>query len=252
MGNTHLKGDVVLVQRVFNTYLTNDIVYFRFPVKDSTIDRTYCFQRLIGLPGDTLEINNKAVMLNNFTIEDTSSVKHNYYVKATVKLDSTFKLRYGLFEGGEISNDLDYSFSLTKAQLDSLKHSAFIDKITPKIEQKASFDQTVFPYSIHYSWNLDQFGKLYIPKKNDTLALDSIKLNIYSSLIRDYENNRLEIKNDTIWINEAPQNYYVVKQNYYFVLGDNRDNANDSRVFGFLPENYLRGKVIKVIKQSQK
>lgn len=250
MCSTFSKNDVVLVKRIFNSYKTNDIIYFRFPVKDSSIGRVYCFQRLVGLPGDTIEVSGKKIRMNNFFIEDTSTIQYNYYVKANVTLDSSFRVHYKLNEGGELSNDLDYSFSLTRAQVDSLEALEIIEKITPKQDQKGSFDETVFPYSVHYSWNMDEFGKLYLPKKNDTLLLDSVNLNIYGSIIRDYENNELELKKDSIFINGNYTRTYVVKENYFFVMGDNRDNANDSRVFGFLPESFIRGKIIKVLRKN--
>ena len=77
-------------------------------------------------------------------------------------------------EGGEISNDLDHGFSLTSSQVDSLaRMDDVIKSIGLKLEQKGSFDQTVFPNSIRYSWNMDNFGKMYLPKKNDLLILDT-------------------------------------------------------------------------------
>jgi len=252
MKNTFAMGDVFLVKRVFNEYNTNDIIYFRFPLKDSTRGKTYCFQRLLGLPGDTVEIRDKKFFLNNFEISDTSSLKHNYYIKSdSVNLDSLFVARTDLNEGGKISETFDYSFSLTKYQADSLRRLAIITKVKIKNESRGSYDQTVFPYSIKYSWNMDNFGKLYLPKKNDTILLDSINLSIYSIIIRDYERNKLEVKNDSVFINNIFSTNYVIRQNYYFVLGDNRDNANDSRVFGFLPENSIRGKVIRVLKRAE-
>ncbi|HOZ87641.1 MAG TPA: S26 family signal peptidase, partial [Bacteroidia bacterium] len=108
-----------------------------------------------------------------------------------------------------------------------------------------------FPYSSQYSWNADYYGKIYIPKKNDTLRLDTTNIRIYASVIRE-ENNTLEIKGDSIFISGLPSMVYVTQQNYFFVLGDNRDNANDSRSWGFLPEKYIVGKVSCRIRKGKK
>jgi signal peptidase I len=248
---TYNKGDVLLIQRAYNEYKTGDVIYFRYPLKDTTGGKVYCFQRLIGLPGDSVQLIDKNVFLNNFHITDTSTTKHNYYVKTNIKLDSSFIARYRLKEGGEISNDLDYSFSLERSQADSLaKMDEVVSNITLNSEGKGSFDQTVFPYSIRYSWNMDNFGKMYLPKKNDLLILDTNNIILYAPLIRDYENNKLEVRSDSIFINDKLTGTYMVKEDYYFLMGDNRDNVNDSRVFGYLPAKYIRGKVIKFLKKG--
>lgn len=251
MGNTLHKGDVLLIKRAFNDYRVNDLVYFKFPVKDSGTGKTFCFQRIVGLPGDTIEIVNKKVFRNGQIIQDTNSVKHNYYLKANVKIDSLFELRYGLNEGGEISNDLDYSYSLTNAQADSLSRAYnMIKSVTIKTEQKGGFDQTVFPYSTRFNWNMDHFGKLFIPAKGSEITIDSTSILLYATLIREYENNALIIHGDSIFINGQYARSYKVKNDYYFLMGDDRDNVNDSRVYGVLPKENLRGKMIKRMKAS--
>jgi signal peptidase I len=252
MKSTLFYGDVLLIQRAFNNYEPNNIVYMRFPARDSVKGKTYGFQRLIGLPGDSIEIRDKKVYRNNFQLQDTSSIQYNYYVKAGEEgLDSASLALFHLNEGGKISEDQDYSFSLTKGEVDGLTYHDAVKKITTKCEQKGTFDQAVFPWSPRYAWNMDNFGKLYIPKKNDTLRLDSLNIELFAVIIRDYEKNTLELVNDSIYIDGKATDTYVVQKNYYFVLGDNRDNANDSRVFGYLPENYLRGKMLRVIRRHK-
>lgn len=251
MEQTYKPGSTFLINKLTSTFHTNDIVYFRFPAVDSTVPKTWCLQRVIGLPGDTIEIKGKQVYINNFVITDTASLKFNYFVKSKSPLDSAFIQKYALHEGGSVSADNDYSFSLTKEAARKLKDDPLVLNMELKLEQAGSFDETVFPHSTFYNWNMDHFGKLYIPKKNDTLAVNLKTVILYSKLITLYEKNKLEVKGDSVFINEAPANNYVVKRNYYFVLGDNRDNANDSRVFGLLPENYIRGKVMATLKKAE-
>lgn len=251
MRDTFKPGDALLVKKIFNDYKTGDFIYFRYPKVDTSAPEALCIQRLIGLPGDTIELKEKGIYINNFLIKDTSTLRFNYFIKTKTQPDSAFKLKYHLLEGGEISSDNDYGYSLLKSEADSLKLDTLIEKVELKVEQKGSFDETVFPYSTHYNWNMDNFGKLYLPKKNDTLTLDSVNLNIYSTLIRNYEKNNLEVKGDSIFINGELTKKYRVKQNYYFVVGDNRDNSNDSRVWGFLPEACIVGKVVSVLKKSK-
>jgi signal peptidase I len=100
-----------------------------------------------------------------------------------------------------------------------------------------------------YPWNADFYGSIYIPKKNDTLKLDTLVLKLYHTLITQYEKNKLKISRDSIFINDTYSDSYIVKKDYYFVLGDNRGNANDSRHWGYLPENFIVGKIIHTIRK---
>lgn len=252
MQETLHKGDVLFIKKFGSSFSTNDIVYIEFPIKDSTRATTYFFQRIIATPGDSIAIIDKVVYLNSIALKDTFSIKHNYHLKASIKMDSLNRTKYHLKEGDQISEKNDYSFSLTQLQSDSLSKMAVIEKIELEMEKKDNSDLSCFPYSINYKWNMDNYGKLYIPQKNDTLKLDTVNIVFYKRLIQDFENNTLDIKNDSIFINNKFTKTYCVKRNYYFTLGDNRDNANDSRKWGFLPENYIIGKSIGVIKKAKK
>lgn len=249
MQSTFNYGDVVMIKKIVNNYNINEFVYLKYPINDSNTT-THFMQRIVALPGDSFEIKDKVVFVNGIKLKDTITVKHNYYIKIdNYKLDTTFKVRYHLIEGGAISNENDYNFSLTKIQADSLSANEHVKKVELKSLSKNNFDINCFPYSINYNWNKDNYGKLYIPKKNDTLNLDSLTIDLYQTIIINYEHNKLVVSNDSIFVNNLLTKIYVVKQNYYFVMGDNRDNANDSRIWGFLPQNYIVGKLIKVIKR---
>ena len=252
MQETYFKGDALLLKKIANTYITNDVVYIEYPIKDSVSSPTYFFQRIIGLPGDSIEIIDKVVYKNGVILKDSSTIKHNYYLKTTIAMDSANRIKYNLKEGDIISEKNDYSFSLTEKQTDSLRKIAIVEKIELEMEKKNNSDFSCFPYSINYKWNMDNYGKIYLPKKNDTLKLDTINIVFYKKLIQDYENNELEIKADSIFINHQFTKSYCVKKNYYFTLGDNRDNANDSRKWGFLPENFIVGKSLWVIKRARR
>lgn len=250
---TYEYGDVLLIKKSFNSYRTNDVVYVQYPVKDSaTAPDLFFIQRLIGLPGDSISLRAKAVYINNIRIEDPAGLKNNYFIgTGEHKLDSNFLQAYHLAEGGQVSNKFDYSFSLTKAECAALKSDSAIKKVELKSEKPNSFDETCFPYSSYYPWNMDHYGPIYIPRKNDTIALDSLNLPLYASLIQNYEHYPIEAKHDSIFINGQFTRFYVFEKNYFFVLGDNRDNANDSRVWGFLPEDGLKGKVIARLKKGK-
>jgi signal peptidase I len=245
-------GDAVLIKKKFNSFKANDVVYFRYPVKDSEHYGTYMCQRLVAMPGDTFELSGKDVFVNGVRQEsDSSSLKFNYIIKTRhVKLDTLFKQRYNLVEGGLISDEFDYSYALTEKESVILRKDSAVKSAEMKTEGKDIFDENCFPNSVNYAWNMYHYGKIYIPQENDILRLDEKSVALYKTIITDYEDNSLEVRGDSILINGVPSKAYIVKQNYYFVLGDNRHNTSDSRRWGFLPEQNIRGKVLFRIRKS--
>lgn len=252
MRATYKYGEALLIQKTFNTYKNGDVIYFEYPVKDSLLNRTYFIQRICGCPGDSVKIVDHKVLINGMDLPPPPTVKYNYYFKTlNYRPDSLFRARYQLIEGGPISDEHDFSYSLTKAQYEMLRLDPHVEMVENKTEKKGAYDENCYPGSPEYPWNKDNYGGIYVPKINDTLQLDSMTVKLYGSLIEHHEKNSLQMKADSIFINDELTNTYVVKKNYYFVLGDNRDNAVDSRTWGFLPENCIKGKVLHSIHASK-
>jgi signal peptidase I len=121
MQATYYPGDALVVAKINDSYITNDVVYFEYPFRDSNGTKTFLFQRVFGLPGDSIALVNKKPSINGLLLEDTATIRHNYFIKSRSDLDSAFKLRNGLTEGGEISSEHDYSYSLTNSEAAALK-----------------------------------------------------------------------------------------------------------------------------------
>lgn len=105
----------------------------------------------------------------------------------------------------------------------------------------------VFPHDPeHFPWNRDNFGPLLIPKEGQAIELSVNNISLYERAIRVYEENKLEVKNGQIYINDQAATSYTFKQNYYWMMGDNRHNSLDSRYWGFVPEDHIVGKPVFV------
>lgn len=232
----------------------SDIVVFNYPMEDEyPVDhRTYFVKRCVALPGDSFKIVDGLVYVNNKLMDDENNLQFNYHLKSDKVLDSAFAAHYNLIEGGKISDNNDYSYTLTKDLADTLISKTYISIVEKNNEKKEMWDEFVFPFNTHYKWNVDNYGSLKIPAKGDTITLDSLNLCIYERIITAYEGNTLELKTDSIYINGEYKNSYVIKQNYYFMMGDNRHNSQDSRHWGFVPEDHIIGKATFIIFSNDK
>ena len=245
MNPTLKQGEMVFVAKFF-TAEKNDVVGISLPlsIRDTDVVKSIVFKRIVGLPGDKVEIRNAKILINNVLLTENEGFLHNYIAKIKRSADTTVFKTSGIDEKFLIDDSCVYLIALPENKFFELKDKAVFSSLVSNSEDSADFDANVFPYNNEYKWNEDYFGPLYIPKKGDTLKLDSSSVKIYKRIIADYEGNKLEVKNGEILVNEIETDFYVTKRNYYFVTGDNFDNSIDSRNWGFIPENKIKTKIL--------
>jgi signal peptidase I len=227
----------------------NDIIAFNYPgEQDIPVDMQIVYvRRCVALPGDTLKISNGILYINRKLIE-ISNVQYEYLVKVKVKELSKYLIdKYKLREGSEISNYGDYNLYISKEQAESLKKEKEIASVTRERKYIGYDKSYVFPNDASLVWTLDNYGPIIIPAKGNQLIINRRNLTIYREIIERYEGHNVSVINDSIYIDDKPLRTYFFKNNYYFVLDDNRDNSKDSRIWGFLPEDHIIGKVSMII-----
>lgn len=245
MDPTLRQGEIVFVNKLFSAK-RNDVVRISLPLAacDSGVPSSYSFKRIAGAPGDTIEIRNSRLLVNGKLVPENDFFLHNYIAKIRTQADSTAFSEAGI--GGKflIDDSCVYLISITEKKFNELNEKKVFFSLVTNSEDSTDYDESVFPFSKQYSWNEDYFGPLHIPKKGDILLLDTNTIKLYKRIIVDLENGKLENKAGRIFVDDQEIYSYVVKQNYFFVTGDNFDNSVDSRNWGLVPENRIKSRLV--------
>lgn len=219
----------------------NDVVIFWVPYDTTTM---YA-QRCIGLPGDSLHIRNAVVYANNTPLTDIP-VKYKYQIKNNGSdINQRILASYQITEHDVLRTAHDsYMIFLTDEQAVDLRKIRSFQSVELSIATEGEREPGIFPKDlITHSWNTDFYGPLYIPKRGDRINLTADNVATYFAAIKS-ENGLVELSDSGLIINGKPVTQYEFKQNYFFVMGDNRHNSLDSRYWGLLPESLVIGKAL--------
>ncbi|MDR6563016.1 MULTISPECIES: signal peptidase I [unclassified Arcicella] len=254
------------------------------PDGDAPIDlRTYYIKRCIGTPGKTIEIRDTQVYVDGKPMENPVKMQHKYLLYAKQDLQTLSAEEASIFEEMGITNGVDaagdpndnftipytmdeiqnidstkskfkYVINTSQANVDALKQKPWVQDIKKVImpkgmadsqDSRTNDDGATAMFGSSYVWNRDNFGPLLVPKEGLTIPLNAVNVDKYKYVIKYYEGNKnVVIDGHKITIDGKAITSYTFKQDYYFMMGDNRHHSADSRYWGFVPADHIVGKAV--------
>ncbi|MEI6866711.1 signal peptidase I [Flavicella sp.] len=224
------------------TVKNGDVIVFTMFKKKMVI-----VKRCMGIAGDTLQIKNGDVYINNTLLSPSREVLNTYEFKVQNK-----KRLYTVIDSLEMESHLEsngvksYQATLSLSEKEILEDLGLIVDVQKKSDSFSS-KKKIYPKSKYHKWSLDNYGAYIIPKKGMTIKLSPENYALYNRVLKSHEKVHIKNIGGKYYFEGDEIKSYSFKQDYYFMMGDHRNGSMDSRYWGFVPKERIIGKVSCVL-----